>query len=308
MPPPDVVPIPFTARAHAVASTVACIVRPRRPRAAELAAITWAPLPRARATVSVRALAHTTRQVPALLIEGRLRGRLPMGYASYLVEHPSARLLVDPGIASDVDPVIAAVPTPLRQLIRPPEAPLATVVALSQAGIQPDAVDLALPTHLHWDHVSGLLDLPNLPVLTHRAEWEWAMGPGPAPSGGIRPALRGRPVTTVELGGPPVLTFPRSHDVLGDGSIILVDLAGHTPGSVGVLLHTEDGWVLLIGDTAWLGEQLTDGRQKLGVPGEWVDADREATWTALLRVRAARHRVRVVPAHDPACLGHADDD
>jgi len=35
-----------------------------------------------------------------------------------------------------------------------------------------------------------------------------------------------------------VLTFTRSHDLFGDGSVVVVDLAWHTPGSVSVLLHT----------------------------------------------------------------------
>ncbi|WP_425300293.1 ABC transporter permease subunit, partial [Nocardia farcinica] len=38
------------------------------------------------------------------------------------------------------------------------------------------------------------------------------------------------------IDGPPVLSLARSRDVFGDGSVVLVDLAGHTPGSFGVLL------------------------------------------------------------------------
>jgi len=66
--------------------------------------------------------------------------------------------------------------------------------------------------------------------------------------GGVRDSLEGRTTIDYELDGPPVLTFTRSHDLFGDGSVVLVDLAGHTPGSVGVLLHTSAGPVLLAGD------------------------------------------------------------
>ena len=45
-------------------------------------------------------------------------------------------------------------------------------------------VDLLLATHEHWDHVSGLLDMPDLPVHLHRTEHQW-VGAGPiAPVGG----------------------------------------------------------------------------------------------------------------------------
>ena len=42
-----------------------------------------------------------------------------------------------------------------------------------------------------------------------------------------------------------MLTFTRSRDLFSDNSVILVDLAGHTPGSVGVLAHTRRGWTLI---------------------------------------------------------------
>ncbi|MDR3661143.1 MAG: MBL fold metallo-hydrolase, partial [Mycobacterium sp.] len=156
----------------------------------------------------------------------------------------------------------------------------------------------ALPTHAHWDHICGLLDLPDLPVRLHRMERDWVMTGPVAPVGGVRDSLAGRTTATYELDGPPVLTFTRSHDLFGDGSVVLVDLAGHTPGSVGVLLHTRDGWVLLAGDAAWHTHQIEDVRQKASYPGGLADADRAETFRTLHRLHAVRHRVTVVPAHD----------
>ena len=75
----------------------------------------------------------------------------------------------------------------------------------------------------------GLLDLPGLPVYLHRTEHDWVTTGSVAPVGGVRDSLEGRTTIDYELDGPPVLTFTRSHDLFGDGSVVLVDLAGHTP-------------------------------------------------------------------------------
>ena len=117
--------------------------------------------------------------------------------------------------------------------------------------------------------------------------------------GGARDSLDGRTTIDYDLDGPPVLTFTRSHDLFGDGSVVLVDLAGHTPGSVGVLLHTSAGHVLLAGDAAWHTYQVEDIRQKSSYPGGLADDDRAESFRTLHRPQAIKDRVTVVPTHDP---------
>jgi len=136
------------------------------------------------------------------------------------------------------------------------------------------------------------------PVHLHRRENEW-IGSGPvAPVGGVRDSLRDRPITEYDLDGPPVLTFAGSHDLFGDNSVLLVDLAGHTPGSVGVLAHTSRGWILIAGDAAWHQLQIEKVRQKSSYPGALVDQDRDETFRTLHRLHLARHAVTIVPTHD----------
>jgi glyoxylase-like metal-dependent hydrolase (beta-lactamase superfamily II) len=78
-----------------------------------------------------------------------------------------------------------------------------------------------------------------------------------------------------------------------------LDLAGHTPGSVGVLLHTSAGQVLLAGDAAWHTYQVEDIRQKSSYPGGLADEDRAESFRTLHRLHAIKDRVMVVPTHDP---------
>jgi glyoxylase-like metal-dependent hydrolase (beta-lactamase superfamily II) len=277
-------------------------VRPRRPDTRFLASLTNAGRPKATTTVAVSVLRQVPRTVAtALIVEGRRHPRrIENSLASFVVTHPSATFVVDPGICRDAGTrAVAQLPAVLRMAVRPGADVVATVTALAEQGYAGPDIDFALPTHAHWDHVCGLLDLPGLPVYLHRTELDWVTTGSVAPVGGVRDSLLGRPTVEYDLDGPPVLTFTRSHDLFGDGSVVLVDLAGHTPGSVGVLLETATGPVLLAGDAAWHTYQVDDIRQKSSYPGGLADDDRAQTFRTLHRLHAIKDRVTVVPTHDP---------
>ncbi|OBF54700.1 MBL fold metallo-hydrolase [Mycobacterium sp. 852002-53434_SCH5985345] len=281
-------------------------VRPRRPDHTFLRSIADAGLPGPRRTVTVTALPQVPRSVPtAAIVEGTFTPRrVGNSMTSFIVSHPDATFIVDPAVCRDVERrAIAQLPAVLRVAVRPPADTVPTVTALHRLP-EPPALDFALPTHAHWDHVSGLLDMPDLPVHLHRTERDW-IGSGPvAPVGGVRDSLRGRPVVDYELDGPPVLTFARSRDLFGDRSVLLVDLPGHTPGSVGVLAHTGRGWILIAGDAAWHWLQIEKVRQKSSYPGVLVDEDRDEAFRTLQRLHLARHAVTIIPTHDhQAALG-----
>jgi glyoxylase-like metal-dependent hydrolase (beta-lactamase superfamily II) len=276
-------------------------VRPRRPDLRFLRSLVDAGFPDASVTVSVTALRQVPRSVPtSLIVEGRRHPRrVDNALASFVVTHPDATFIVDPSVCVDAQKrAVAQLPAILRLAVRPPDDVVPTVTALEESGVGVDGIDFALPTHAHWDHVCGLLDLPDLPVHLHRREHDWVMAGPIAPVGGVRDSLQGRTTVGYDLDGPPVLTFASSHDLFGDGSVVLVDLAGHTPGSVGVLLHTLDGWVLLAGDAAWHTHQVEDIRQKASYPGGIADVDRSETFRSLHRLHAVKDRVTVVPTHD----------
>lgn len=284
----------------AAAGFVRGLVWPRRPDERFIRTIVHAGLPHARRTVSVTALSQVPRSVPtAAIVEGTFApARVENSLTSFIVTHPKATFIVDPAVCTNVEQrAIAQLPAVLRVAVRPPAGTIPTVTALTRLP-EPPHLDFALPTHAHWDHVSGLLDMPGLPVHLHRPESQWISSGPLAPVGGVRDSLLGRPVVEYDLDGPPVLTFARSHDLFGDNSVILVDLAGHTPGSVGVLAHTVRGWILLAGDAAWHGLQIEKIRQKTSYPGVLADEDRAETLRTLQRLHLARHTVTIIPTHD----------
>ena len=276
------------------------LVRPRRLDQRFIRSVVDAGLPDPRGTVTVTAVPQVPRRVPtAAIVEGAFApARVENSLTSFIVEHPKATFIVDPALCMRAEErVITQLPAVLRAVVRPPADTIPTIKALTQLPETPQ-LDFALPTHAHWDHVSGLLDMPDLPVHLHRTEQEWISSGPVAPVGGVRDSLRDRPIIEYDLDGPPILTFTRSRDLFGDNSVILVDLAGHTPGSIGVLTHTKRGWILIAGDAAWHELQIEKVRQKSSYPGVLVDEDRDETFRTLQRLHLARHAVTIIPTHD----------
>ncbi|MGH3968661.1 MAG: MBL fold metallo-hydrolase [Mycobacterium sp.] len=283
----------------AAVGVVRGLVRPRRPDHWFIRSIVDAGLPDPQTTVTLTALPQVPRSVPtAMIVEGTFAPRrVQNSLTSFIVTHPKATFIVDPAVCADAEHrAIAQLPAVLRVAVRPPADTIPTATALTRLADTP-RLDFALPTHAHWDHVSGLLDMPQLPVHLHRTEHDWVSTGPVAPVGGVRDSLRDRPIVEYDLDGPPVLTFTRSHDLFGDNSVVLVDLAGHTPGSVGVLTHTARGWVLIAGDAAWHDLQIEKIRQKSSYPGNFADENREETFRTLQRLHLARHAVTIIPTH-----------
>ncbi|MGW5308635.1 MBL fold metallo-hydrolase [Nocardia thailandica] len=290
----------------ALAATPLDWVRPRRPEPAWLE-VPLAPLPPARATVTLTRLEQAAYGGPAAFVTAGSPGfgttRLTM--SGFLVEHPDGRFLVDPALcAGVVERVLPELPFPLPSLLAPGGPVRALTDVLAAHGLGGAEIDFVLPTHLHWDHVAGLYELPGwIPIRVTEAEYHWAMGGSHAPLGVARGPLRGREFHRYELTGPPVLTFARSHDLFGDGAVLLVDLAGHTPGSVGVLLALADGSrVLLAGDAVWSTRQLELIREKAPLPGLLLDADRDTAFATVHRLAALPDDIVVLPAHDHAAV------
>ena len=76
---------------------------------------------------------------------------------------------------------------------------------------------------------------------------------------GVNPA----PVTHWISGGGKVEPVPRDKDVFGDGTVVMLDMPGHTPGHHSLLVRLEGkGTVLLTGDLAHFQENYDSN----GVP------------------------------------------
>ncbi len=290
--------------AGAAAATAVRLVHPRRPDRGT-SAVQDAGIPPARATVTLTPLVHATWRAPAVVVaEGDVRTprTMPMAFVTWLVRHPETTFVIDPAVGGSGSSVAAGVTSVARRLLVPPAPVRSLGRLLDEAGVARDQVDFALATHLHFDHVEGMRDLPpEVPLRFVRSELDPpASRPRRLLGAPTDPLLPPR-LEPFELTGPPLATTLASMDLLGDGSVHAVALPGHTAGSVGYLLHVGGGRrVLLVGDAVWSLRQLELGRQKAPLPGWLVDHDRARTFDTLLRIRALGPHITVVPAHDIA--------
>lgn len=179
---------------------------------------------------------------------------VPIG--AFLVEHPGAGLLlVDTGLRAGV----AGDPRPelgrrhqatLRVRMEPGQS---VAGQLRARGVEPTAVDAVVMTHLHYDHASGLAELPDATYLVDRREWAAATSRGFI--SGYRRRLLDQAFDwrALDFEGPDVeafATFGRSLDLFGDGSLRLVSTRGHTPGHLSVVARLSQRELVLAGDAA----------------------------------------------------------
>lgn len=227
------------------------------------------------------------------------------GIASIVVKHPSGLVVIDPAFGRDVLLDLARAPKLFAVLMGKAHSKRPMVDVMAEAGIDPSEVTLALATHVHWDHVGALGDLPNASVLVSKPELEWARTLTGYLAGGTmthhlsraKPRLR-----WFDFAGPARDGFPSSFDVFGDGAIVAVPLPGHTPGSTGYLVRLKTGrTAFFVGDASWTVRGVEAPVHKL-VP---LDSDKEKTGDSLGLLHAiwkARADVLVVPAHDASAL------
>ena len=227
--------------------------------------------------------------------------RRPVQFA-VLIRHPQGNLLFDTGLGCDHAEQFAANNAVHRQLFAY-TMNAAVKTQLEQHGMGDLPLRWIIPSHMHWDHIGGLPDFPNVPVWVPPAERQQA-------SNGAPPAFLASQFKNVsqwldlrfEHG--PVLGFDRSQDVFGDGSVVLLPLPGHTAGQVGLLLSLPSGQrYLFTADTTWLKDGIDRAADRSWLLRRAValDHDEAANQAAIVHLHLLSKRIpslRIVPAHD----------
>ena len=233
---------------------------------------------------------------------GSLMKQFITGIAAFVVEHPRGLLLIDAGVGRDVPAHWETTPLLMRTLAKlTVEQP--TIDALGARQLEPADVEAIVLTHAHWDHVSGLADLRDIPVWIAPEELAYARAHD---EGGklYRQLEAADPFALRELTFPHGAygPFEASLDFFEDGSVVVVPMPGHTPGSVGVFVTESSGKrSLVIGDTSWTKEGVEWPAEKPWIARRRVDDDPAKVREQLVmlhQLQRANPELRIVPAHD----------
>ncbi len=162
---------------------------------------------------------------------------------SILVRHPAGDLLIDTGNSSHFNDEIRGYPFGTWFKLRflagqlKPDVPLP--VLLRQVKEDPVKVRWVILSHAHLDHSGGLMDLPRVTVLLSQEERKFANDASVQAKGFVIPAhvQKFPAAATLHFLPQPYETFAESADLYRDGSVVVVPLRGHTPGSVGIFVN-----------------------------------------------------------------------
>ena len=240
-------------------------------------------------------------RLPALVRPAGEPVRMPL--LAFAVRHPTAgSIAIDTGLHPDAARSLrgdyGALLSLVFRTLRP--ADQAYDEQLRGLGIEPAEVKLAVMTHLHVDHTSGMRLLPEAEFVCARREWAAATGRyaalGGYASGHLPPAGRMR-LIDIDREGEPHGPFQRTVDLLGDGTIRLLSTPGHTKGHMSVLLRLPEGrQVLVVGDAAYTRRSIREEILPL------LTVDDELYLRSLREIKAYGEEVpdaTLVPTHDP---------
>jgi glyoxylase-like metal-dependent hydrolase (beta-lactamase superfamily II) len=222
---------------------------------------------------------------------------------AYLIEHPTVGpLLVDTGLSRQQTQADYYTPRKggLTGLIWKaddnwlPEGH-DLLPQLARHGYQPEDIQHIVLTHLHEDHVGELARFPHATVHLSAAEWADRHRMGYAPS---YAAITRWHHFTFDAGR--FHSFAACHDLLGDGSIILLPTYGHSFGHTSVLLQMGDYQVCLAADALYTLRHLhADSLAAFNYFGPVGFATQQESVRRLAALQTALSALLIVPTHDP---------
>jgi glyoxylase-like metal-dependent hydrolase (beta-lactamase superfamily II) len=250
-------------------------------------------------------LTGSASSLEALVVKGgSLFSSYKLSHSAILIKHPKGNILFDTGLGRNIEEQYKKeMPSELKPFTNY-ELTNDVLTQLNTIGFTEDSIDLIIPSHLHWDHVSGLEDFINTEIFITKEEKVWANLEEESFNGCMKSQFDDPDIkwNYFEFAETPYENFDRSYDLFGDGSIILLPLEGHTPGSVALLLTTHYGEkCLFTGDLSWSLKGLKLPAEKFSISADIADENQDLLRESLARVYYLKKRypeLRLVPAHD----------
>lgn len=238
--------------------------------------------------LAVRFGRHTMRRSAFFLHYagyGELDDVLQMDYYLWVIRGSSGTVVVDTGFAPDVGR------RRCREVLRDP------IVALADLGIDAADVRTVIVTHAHYDHIGNLDRFPRAEVVMSRREFDFWQGPLACRAHFAIPSEEPELAHLAEVRRQGRLKLVGPRHELHPG-IELIEVGGHTPGQLIVVVRSATGNTVLASDAIHSYEEFEHDRPFA------IVHDVAAMYQAFDRIAAiaAEPRTSVVAGHDPAVM------
>ncbi|NEW05747.1 MBL fold metallo-hydrolase [Paenibacillus sp. SYP-B3998] len=247
-------------------------------------------------------------------IRGGKLGTVSIPAIFALIEHPVVGyILWDTGYSERFLKATDRMPNRLYRLITPVSyrSGDSAVKQLQAQGIAPEDIKIVILSHLHADHIAGLRDFPKATFMYVSEAYESvkrlrglaavrrAFLPELLPSDfEARTSLIMR---DRRVGLPADAPFPYVLDVLGDGSLLAVDLPGHADGQIGLFLSTAHSDYFLCADAAWSREAVQENRPPHALAGVIMPNKEQykRSFERIVNLHVKCPQLRIIPSHCP---------
>ena len=200
----------------------------------------------------------------------------------YLIQHNDTYMLWDTGLPE------ALLGAPLKGS-GPMEATVSRTIKdqLAELKVSPEMISIVGISHYHFDHTGQAAAFPQAKLLLGKGDVDALRKPGNE---------NAKPLEHWLSGGGALEEVTGDKDVFGDGSVVMLDLPGHTPGHHGLLVKLgKTGNVLFSGDVTHFRENYESD----GVPA--FNEDRTKSLASLDRFKKISKNLKAVTIiqHEP---------
>jgi glyoxylase-like metal-dependent hydrolase (beta-lactamase superfamily II) len=224
-----------------------------------------------------------------------------MVHGAVLVTHGSDSFLFDTGLGEQIDQQFEIdMPFWLKPFMTYKKSlSAADIIKSNPKYSQPSHVFLS---HSHWDHASGLVDFPDASVWVSSQEYDYlkmAQPPSVFPS-----QVRSHKINwqSYQFNDGAYAGFDTSFDIFDDGTAVIVDLAGHSPGSIGLFVNDKSGIRrFFVGDAVWNLDAIRHLKRKSWVASLILDHNEGATDNTIIKLNSLINQnpeLKIIPAHD----------